>query len=71
MSLETTSARIAANQARDAWRTHWTHCPRCQRRAPGCADGQFLYTEHRESREELARQMDLDARPIPGQQTLF
>lgn len=77
MSIETTRARAQAMHAGTCWYGHRRDCPQCvtaqRARKPDrmCDAGRPLYAAHRQAEAELARQIELDKQPTPGQETLW
>jgi hypothetical protein len=76
VSLETTTARIAAQAADGEWRRHLAGCPPCtqsrrSRAIEPCPDGRVLLLAARDANAKFAAQLDLDRQPLPGQEPLF
>jgi hypothetical protein len=77
MSFETTMARAAARDSERVWTAHRKYCFTCrpvwrtQRKELLCADGTRMLADRNETRDEAARQADLDKLPIPGQGQLW
>lgn len=77
MSIELTLARAEARIADDTWKAHQMHCPRCgeavrdRKLAALCSAGRELHSALRTARAAVARERQLDAAPLPDQETLW
>lgn len=77
MSLQTTEAAALARAAEKDWRAHERMCASCKwakqirRPAQRCQPGAELALSAHRAREEHKRQKAADAKPAPGQRTLW
>ncbi len=77
MSIELTLARAEMRIAEDNWKAHVLHCPHCSEAVRDrkwsalCTGGHEVHGLVRAARAAVARERELDAQPLPDQETLF
>jgi len=72
MTSRETAAAAAMNRAANTeWGRHFKTCPRCRKLAPVCAKGTALWNLKVAASRNLAENRAADAKPMPGEVTLW